>query len=53
MVWALKPKGYAFRVDCFRPDALGDVLQAKPVVDAGGIFNYARSQGMIKQKATA
>ncbi len=28
-------------------------VQAKPVVDAGGIFNYARSQGMIKQAAAA
>ncbi|KAK9868551.1 hypothetical protein WJX84_005614 [Apatococcus fuscideae] len=27
--------------------------EAKPVVDAGGIFQYARSQGMIKQAATA
>ncbi|KAK9837635.1 hypothetical protein WJX74_001784 [Apatococcus lobatus] len=27
--------------------------EAKPVVDAGGIFNYARAQGMIKQAATA
>ena len=23
-------------------------LQAAPVIDAGGIFNYARAQGMIK-----
>jgi 3-isopropylmalate/(R)-2-methylmalate dehydratase small subunit len=30
----------------FKP--LGDV---KPVVDAGGIFNYARATGMIKTEA--
>lgn len=28
-------------------------LQAGPVVDAGGIFEYARQTGMIKQAATA
>lgn len=44
---------FSLGIPCLRPNAVGDVLQAKPVVDAGGIFNYARSQGMIKQKAAA
>ena len=30
------------KVFCFKP--LGDV---RPVVDAGGLFNYARKSGMI------
>lgn len=31
----------------------GAVVQAGPVVDAGGIFEYARQTGMIKRAATA
>lgn len=31
----------------------GAVIQAGPVVDAGGIFAYARETGMIKKAATA
>ncbi len=29
------------------------LMQAGPVIDAGGIFEYARSTGMIKAKASA
>ena len=31
--------------------SVGLLLQAAPVVDAGGIFAYARQQGMIKTAA--
>lgn len=31
----------------------GADMQAGPVVDAGGIFAYARETGMIKKAATA